>query len=385
MSRFKDENEEIIDRKSRKEEKKRLKKMGLKPNGKPRMKLWKKILITIATIIVLAVGTFSFLLYGPYSGFRDWWITTAMTTMTHQYLATWFFDQATIDAVLANNKVEEFSEDTDTSLIKVEIGEKGKTTEYSNKYEKQLFAENLDWKEYGIYADKDDYRIIKIKGEGYDGYLAAIYDPSKIKTCVTKSLGTTGQYLKTMANDHNAQLAINGGGFEDLNFNSNGATPLGVTFSNGKLISSRTYNGAGGLIGFNKDNKLVLSKMTEVQAQAANIRDGVTFGPFLIVNGKKAFISGNGGWGTAPRSAIGQRQDGTVLLLVIDGRTVTRPGADMLDLTDIMEKYGAYNASNLDGGTSSVMIVNGDMINDPIDSTGAHKTRFIATGFYLTK
>lgn len=354
----------------------------LKANGKPKMKLWKKIIITIGILITLGVGSILFLLYGPYSGFREWWITTAMTTMTHQYLATWFYDQATIDEVLAKNKVEEFGEDTDTSLIKVDLGEK---TEYENEYEKQLFADNLNWKDYDIYADEEDFRIIKLEEKGFDGYLAAIYDPAKIKTCVTKYLGTTGQYLKTMAKDNNAAIAINGGGFEDLNFNSNGASPLGITFSNGKLITSKTYNGSGGLIGFDTDNKLVLSKMTVDQAKKADIRDGVTFGPFLILNGKKAFISGNGGWGDAPRSAIGQRKDGTVLFLVIDGRTITRPGADMSDLADVMEKYGAYNASNLDGGTSSVMVVDGEVINDPVDSTGAHKTRFISTGFYVSK
>ena len=71
--------------------------------------------------------------------------------------------------------------------------------------------------------------------------------------------------------------------------------------------------------------------------------------------------------------------------LVIDGRTVTRPGADMNDLIEIMQNYGAYNAANLDGGTSSAMVVDGEIINDPVDSSGAHRTRYISTGFILTK
>ena len=109
----------------------------------------------------------------------------------------------------------------------------------------------------------------------------------------------------------------------------------------------------------------------------------VTDGPFLIVNGKASTIVGNGGWGTAPRTAIGQRRDGIVLFLVLDGRTVTKPGADMDDLITIMQNYGAYNAANLDGGTSTAMVVDNKLINDPVDSTGAHKTRFISTGFGL--
>ena len=315
----------------------------------------------------------AFLLYGPYSGFREWLITTAMTTMNHQYLATWFYSDKTIQEVLAKNRVDEVNEITNTDTIVVEKEEK---KEYKNEYEKAVLEKD---------PNHEEYKIIEVHGKKYSGYLAVIYDPSKIKTVYTKKLGTSGQYLKTMAKDNNAIIAINGGGFEDPNYNSNGANPLGITISGGKVVTSKPYSGSGGLIGFTEENKLVLGKMSVEQAKKMKVRDAVTFGPYLIVNGKPSSVLGNGGWGTAPRTAIGQRQDGIVLFLVIDGRTVSKPGADMNDLIEIMQNYGAYNASNLDGGTSSVMIVNGEMINDPIDSTGAHKTRFISTGFILTK
>ena len=333
----------------------------------------KKIIIVIIILMILGISTLAFLLYGPYQGFREWLITTAMTTMSHQYLATWFYDDATIQEVLNRNKVQEVNEITDTNTIVVDNTDR---TEYANEYERQILEKD---------PNNDDYKIIEIKGKGYSGYMAVIYDPSRIKTVYTKKLGTSGQYLTTMAKDNDALIAINGGGFEDPNFNSNGAQPLGITFSGGKLITSKSYSGSGGLIGFTEDDKLVLGKMTVKQAQQMKIRDGVTFGPFLIVNGKSSTVLGNGGWGTAPRTAIGQRKDGIVLFLVIDGRRVSEPGADMNDLIEIMERYGAYNAANLDGGTSSVMVVNGEIINDPIDSSGAHRTRYISTGFILTK
>ena len=342
---------------------------------KEKKQLWKKILLIFAILMILGIGTVIFLLYGPYSGFREWLITTAMTTMRHQYLATWFYDDETIQEVLAKNKVQEVNEITDTNTIVVNKSENTEI-EYANEYERAVLEKD---------PGNDDYKIIEIEGKGYSGYLAVIYDPSRVKTVYTKKLGTSGQYLTTMAKDNDALIAINGGGFDDPNFNSNGASPLGITFSGGKLITSKSYSGSGGIIGFTEDDKLVLGKMTVKQAQEMKIRDAVTFGPFLIVNGKPSSVLGNGGWGTAPRTVIGQRKDGIVLFLVIDGRTVTRPGADMNDLIEIMQNYGAYNAANLDGGTSSVMVVNGEIINDPIDSTGAHKTRFISTGFILTK
>ena len=341
---------------------------------KKKKKNVKKVLLVLVILAIIGVSTGGFLLYGPYSGFRDWLITTAMTTMTHQYFATWFYDDETIKASLAKNKVEEVNEITNTNTIV--INNTVEETVYENEYERAVLEKD---------PNNNDYKIIEINGKGYSGYLAVIYDPSRIKTVYTSKLGTTGEYLTKMAQDNDALIAINGGGFEDPNFNSNGADPLGITFSGGKLITSKTWRGTGGLIGFTEDNKLVLGKMTVKQAQEMKVRDGVTFGPFLIINGKKSTILGNGGWGTAPRTAIGQRKDGIVLFLVIDGRTVTKPGANMNDLIEIMENYGAYNAANLDGGTSSAMVVNGEIINDPIDSTGAHRTRFISTGFILTK
>ncbi len=188
-----------------------------------------------------------------------------------------------------------------------------------------------------------------------------------------------------MAEDNDALLAINGGGFNDPNFNSTGGSPLGITVSFGKYITKDSYGGAGGIIGFTKDDKLVLEKCSMTKAKELGIRDAVTFGPFLIVNGKPSKVLGNGGWGDAPRTVIGQRKDGIVLMLVLDGRSAGKMGADMDDLIEIMKRYGAYNAANLDGGTSSVLVIRNTIVNDPIDSTGAHKTRPISTGFIVTK
>ena len=119
-------------------------------------------------------------------------------------------------------------------------------------------------------------------------------------------------------------------------------------------------------MGFDKENRFILGKMSKEEALKMNLRDAIEFGPFLIVNGKRSFVKGNGGWGIAPRSVIGQREDGIVLFLVINGRIPTSIGADMNDLCDIMEDYGAINAANLDGGASSELIINNKIINKPV-------------------
>ena len=339
-----------------------------------------KVIIILSILFCICLTSGLFLLYGPVPVFREWLITTAMTTMNHQYFATWFYSDETIAKVMDKHKVIEVAEITNPDLIEsikkpivVEIQEE-KPAFYANEYEKQVL-EN---------PNNEDYKIIPITGDTYSGYLAVIYDPSRVKAVTTKNLGKSGQYLTKMAEDNNALIAINGGGFDDPNYSGTGGTPLGVTIVNGQIKTDYQYTSStGGVIGFTKDNKLVLGKMSAQKAINMGIRDAVSFGPFLIVNGKSSFIKGNGGWGQAPRTAIGQRQDGIVLFLVLDGRTLSRPGADMRDLTEIMENYGAYNAANLDGGTSSVMVVNNEIINDPVDGSGKHRTRPIATGFIL--
>lgn len=378
---------EDIETKSKEAKDKPVEKTKKSKEKSEKIPIWKKIILTLVTLATVGILILLILFYGPISTFREWWITTAMTTMSHKYLAEWFFDEETINEVLSKNRIEETDETTDTSLIVItpEEDETEEQIEFENEYEKQLFAKNLDKEEYNIYAESENYRIIEIEGKGYKGYLAAIYDPSKVKVATSKYIGSNGQYLTDISKQNNATIAINGGGFLDENNKGNGSTPLGIVMSEGKVITNNNNTVGGGLIGLDNNNKLVVGKMSLTTAKSLGIRDAVTFSPFLIVNGEPAKIRGNGGWGTAPRTAIGQRQDGVILFLVIDGRRLTMPGASIKDLIEIMQNYGAYNAANLDGGTSSAMTYNNEIVNDPMDASGNHRTRHIATAFVFTE
>lgn len=366
---------------------------NLKSNNNKLKKCVKVLLGIFLSFYIVGCITFVMLLYGPNEKFKTWLITTAMQTMNHQYLCKWFYNENVINEVLSQNYVEESGESTDVSLIH---NYKYKKDTYDNEYEKEILDVEDDIK----------YKIIELEVNGCKGYLAVVYDPSKVKIAVTKSLGKSGQYVTTMVENENAILAINGGGFYDPSHNSAGGTPTGITIKDNKIITDGQYGNAsssGGIIGFTNENVLVLLKNTTAnQAIEMGVRDAISWGPFLIVNGTPSFIRGNGGWGYAARSAIGQREDGIVLLLVIDANATRTKGASMVDLTEIMQNYGAINAANLDGGTSSVMVLPREQaqtqynalcndyrndkycaINDPIDGDLLHRTRPIADAWVV--
>ncbi len=315
----------------------------------------KKIIYWIMAIILVLISGFIFLFYGPITSFKETFITTAMTTMNHRFLAELLYSNDYIYKVLEKNKIDEGEEVSDKSLIKIT---KGKNERARNVYDKEILDRD---------KNNDLYKIINIKGKGYHGYLVAIYDPSKISLGVTKYLKEKGEKITTVAKREKAVLAINAGGFYDPTWDGNGSTPHGTVIKNKKIISE--YESAtvgGGFIGFDNDDKLILGKFSKEEALKQNYRDAIEFGPFLIINGKAVKIKGNGGWGIAPRTAIGQRKDGIVLLLVIDGRLPSSIGATMNDLIKIFQQYGAYNAANLDGGSSTELYVKGKIKNTPV-------------------
>lgn len=345
--------------------------MRKKNKSKRKLSVKKKIVIFLVSFIVTGFVGGLFLLYGPLPNFRNWLVTTAMTTMNHQYLAKWFYSDAEIEKILASNKVIEPDKDTDLDIINMD---KITATVYKDEYEKEILEHDSD----------EVYKMIEVSGKTYSGYLVAIYDPSRIQVVVSKNLGVNGEYLVDMAKREKAVVAINGGGFIDENGLGTGADVAGIVIKNGKILNSTRYTRTGGLIGFTKDNKLYLGRVSAEEAISLGIRDAVEFGPFLIVNGEASKVVGNGGYGLHPRTVIGQRKDGVVLFLVIDGRRVGCMGADMDDLIEIMQRYGAYNAANLDGGNSSALVINNELINHPINWDNREETRPIATGFILT-
>ena len=285
--------------------------------------------------------------------FKSFWIPTAMTTMSHKYLAYTLYDEDVVEKVMSENYIEQTNEEINLDDI---IISDGTNKHYSNKYEKELFTKD---------PGNSVYKTIRINETKYKGWLIGIYDPSDVELAVSAKLGKAGQSVNRLVLNNDALLGINGGGFEDLDGWGNGSIPYGAIIKDGKMIWNHA-GGSGGLIGFTKDHKMYLTNKKPDEAIADGMVDAVEFGPNLIVNGKTSKIHGDGGWGTAPRSVIAQRKDGVVLFLIIEGRLPGySTGATLNDVINILVKYKAYNAANLDGGASSTMSIEGKLWNKP--------------------
>ncbi len=322
------------------------------------MKFLKKTLkffLSFALIIIIngAIGIGS-IRVGLFPRVQSYLVTSTMVTMRHQYIANIVASDIAIDKIMSLNTVATISEGTNKEDIKI-INEDTEGDDLGD-----LFKEN----------DKSAVNITNISGDKYKGYILTVRNPKRIKLSVSKSLGEYGTYLKDLVNQENGIAGVNGSGFVDVEGKGNGGVPTGIVIKDGEIVYYEKGFKSFSLIGFDKDGVLTLGNYTINQIKELNIQEGVSFGPFLIINNKPIEIYGDGGWGINPRTAIGQKEDGTVIFLVIDGRQLHSIGTTIKEVQDIMIEQGCVNAANLDGGSSSVMYYEGKLINSPSSKYG---------------
>ncbi|MHB8074740.1 phosphodiester glycosidase family protein [Desulfosporosinus fructosivorans] len=317
---------------------------------KKRLKQAIKGMLSLFLIFSLCFLGFLYAPVKPFEMLRNLWVTSAMTTLNHQYLATYLFSGAEIQEIMDNNKAADLGNSHPSNI-------------------KTLGIENNTGTE-----------LIDISQKGFKGYLLKVNNPKRVKVAATRYLGEKGEKAEDIAKENGAVAVINGGAFDDPQGNGNGGQPLGILISDDKILYKAPVS-AFDIIGLNNDNVLVLGHYTLNQIKQMGIRDAVSFSPFLVIDGKPAITHGDGGWGIAPRTAIGQTRDGSILMLVIDGRQIGSIGATLKDVQDIMLEYGAYNVANLDGGASAVLYYNGEIVNHPSSQYGERH----APSFFIVK
>ena len=325
-----------------------------------------KIFLVFLITISIVGGTFYIVLQkccnGPSEAARTLFITTILETGQLKFLANWVCSEEEIQEIVDKNKMEKVDTTVDTSLISINTASDDPESGEENPYADEEFDEN------GI-------RIEEISGRTFFAKMMIIKDPSQVVMATTSENGNWGEYGKNLdeiISDRGAIGGVNAGIY--VSVGNKGGKPLGVVVENGQI----TYNQPSGLtglymIGFNNDNILIIKDLTgmssadfENYVKTEGIRDAHCFQEessdsnnhfvSLISNGEARVLNGTGS-GANPRTAIGQRADGAVLFLVTDGRGASgHLGATASDLIGIMQEYGAVNAANLDGGSSSSMV-----------------------------
>lgn len=324
---------------------------------------------TVLLIVIALYGVMYVLAKGPSPTARNLFVMSVRETSAMGWVANLYFSEEEIQQIINAKPVEEYQE-TDTSLIQIPDATEG-TGE----------AEGPQPDAWGLVDEDGDGIILEeVKGAGFSGYMMVVLDPSRvIMGSVPTSYGGRGYTVEQMVKKFDGVAGINAGGFLDPNGSGNGSIPDTLVVFEGKIY----YEELGthmGFVGFDSNYIMhVATNITSDEIRAQDIRYGVCFGPVLVSNGEPCDVVSSG---VNPRTAIGQRSDGAVLLLVIDGRQVISMGATYQDLVDIFLEYGAVNACNLDGGSSTLMWYDGDYVNNCASVIGI---RPVPTTFLVLK
>lgn len=308
------------------------------------------LLVNVLLIAIALYGVMYILAKGPSPTARNLFVMSVKETSAMGFLANLFFTDEEIEAIMAAPE-DIPSEDTDASLIVIPDPS---APSREDPDEPVTDAWGL------VDEDGDGIILESVKGEGYNGYMMIVLDPSRVvMASKVEDFGIRGYTVAEMVEEYDAVAGINAGGFSDPNGQGDGSIPDTLVVSGGQIYYPE--NGIReGFVGFDANHILHVGTMTVSEIKSKGIQSGVCFGPVLISNGvpREQTFSG-----VNPRTAIGQRSDGAILMLVIEGRQVTSMGATYQDLTEIFLSYGAVNACNLDGGSSSMMWYQGGYVN----------------------
>lgn len=334
-----------------------------------RLKRIVKLAAIVATVLfMLGVGGVIWMFITPSGNNFRYLIADTIITTKHRYLAKYIIGQHELDKRVQEyqSRFDAMGDERDTHEIHPSAGE-GTSTSTNNS---------------GAVQEKPLVEIEEISGHGYSGYVMTVNDPTKIRIVVPQKQGR-GERVLSMVQRTGAVAGVNGGGFADPNWNGNGFQPIGIVMSGGELFySDLGKSRSTQVVGIDKQGKMIAGRYTLDELKQLDVQEAVTFQPRIIVNGKGLIKSAADGWGIAPRTAMGQREDGAILFVVIDGRQPGHSiGANLYDVQNIMLAHGAVIAANLDGGSSTMLVKDGQVLNKP--STKSSEGRYLPTAWLV--
>lgn len=363
----------MSDKMSDKMQKDRLKRPPVSKKEK-RMKITVTVFGVLISFYMFMSGLYAFIVYSNNDFISYWrtvWIETAMTTKSHLWLAEWFFPEDVINSVMGNQNPTDGVVGGLDNLVILD-GSAGYEDIPHFEEDHQKVDDILGQKKLKV-GDKDyagntvlindieeGLVVSEIVGPSYKGQIMLIDDPSRVYIGMTQYPGITGMRILEMMEHYDAVAAVNASGFQDPNENGNGGEVVGMSLSEGHYWGEYAWH--YGSIVLTNENKLVVGNIRNWD-QYGNIRDGMQFSPVLIADGKKQ-VSGTSGYGVQPRTAVGQREDGVIVFIVIDGRDITHSfGCTVDDLAEELLKYGVINASSCDGGATTALAYKGKVLN----------------------
>ena len=308
------------------------------------------LLVTLLLLCAFLYGVIFMVCRGPSETARRQFVLSVRETSAIGFLADLVLSKEEIAAI--ETQPEEVAVETDVSLIQISAAS-------ASESEEGPVADEWGY----VDEDGDGLILVPVAGESYTGYMLIVLDPMRVVLGFSpKDVGYRGYTVADFAEKFGAVAAINGGGFQDPNGMGNGSIPEHLVVKDGVLYCGE--NGVGrGFVGLDDKGILHVGLEHTKEIIEKNIQQGCGYGPILVVNGEpmdEATLTS----GLNPRTAIGQRSDGAILLLVIDGRRATSLGASYKDLAEQMLAFGAVNAGNLDGGSSSLMWMDGKYLNN---------------------
>ncbi|WP_438447933.1 phosphodiester glycosidase family protein [Gorillibacterium sp. sgz5001074] len=227
---------------------------------------------------------------------------------------------------------------------------------------------------------KELLEVEPVEGKGFKGYILYVHDPKKLRIVVPEKYGK-GEKVSSMVKRTGALAGVNAGGFVDPEWKGNGFQPAGIVMSGGKIFYlDADKNAKMHIVGIDAEGKLIAGKYSPNELLQMKVNEAVTFSPRFIVNGEGAIKGPEDGWGIAPRTSIAQKADGTIMFAVIDGRQTHSIGATLYDVQKLFLERGAIIAANLDGGSSTVLVKDNQIINKPSSEYGE---RYLPTAFLV--
>lgn len=223
-------------------------------------------------------------------------------------------------------------------------------------------------------AKKELLEVEEVEGKGaygyYKGYILHVRDPKKLRIVVPGKVDK-GEKVSAMVKRTGALAGVNGGGFADPEWKGNGFQPAGIVMSGGKIFyldADKTTKLH--VVGIDADGKMIAGKYSAEELLKMNMSEAVTFSPRFIVNGEGQIKNAADGWGVAPRTAMAQTADGTIMFAIIDGRQTHSIGVTLYEIQQLFLERGAIIAANLDGGSSTVLVKDNQIINKPSSEYG---------------